>query len=254
MDNYKETVEEESIDIKSLIYKFLSKWYWFVGFLAVSFVIAYFTNKWSQPVYEVRTSVLIKEEQSVLDSRFSAGLGINNTQYKISNEIGILKSYQITQRALNTLDFGIDYFLENRFFASDLYKSSPIEIIVDTTISQPVNVKFQLTFLSADEFKLSINTEYAGKYDFKQKKITGNCNQLQFENKYKLFEKISTADFAFTVIPRNPDRSQFIGKKLCFVFNTPEALIRQFRNFSVSTDKSSSIITISMKGYNVPKW
>lgn len=253
MDNYKETADEETIDIKNLIYKFLGKWHWFVACLAVALVIAFYVNRFSQRTYEIKTSVLIKDEKSVLDDRFSA-IGMDNTQYKISNEIGVLKSYQMTQRALLRLDFQTDYFLESRFYAVDLYKSSPFIVVIDTSVTQPVQAKFFVSFTSEDEFDLTIDEENVGFYDFKEKKYTGTSSHVKFKKHCKLFEKITTKDFSFIVIPHsNENRSRFIGEKLSFAFNTPESLIGRYRNFSVTSDKSSSIISISIKGTNVSR-
>ncbi|HEX3006113.1 MAG TPA: hypothetical protein VHO90_00700, partial [Bacteroidales bacterium] len=254
MDKFNDTAEEENVDIKNLIFKFLSQWYWFAFSLITALIIAYAFNHWSQRIFEIKTSILIKDEQTVLDSRFSSGLGIYNTQYRISNEIGILKSYQLTERALDRLDFEIDYFVGNRFFDVDLYKASPFRVVIDTSASQPVNATFNLTFISPDEFKLSIHEENVGRYSFRLNKRIGQYAEVIADRKYKLFEKIKTNEFAFTVVPQNVENPQeFIGKKLSFRINPPADLVKRYRNFNVTADKSSSIITIALRGGNIDK-
>jgi len=253
MDSYKESFNEETIDIKNLIFKFLGKWYLFVAALIVSVVAAYLYNLWSQPIFEVKTSILIKDEQTVLDSRFSSGLGIYNTQYRISNEIGILKSYQLTQRAIENLEFDIDYFVENRFFETELYKTSPFQVIIDSAVSQPVNVKFNIRFISENNFILTIIEENVNQYNFKLDKQVGNIPAIVYENKHKFFEKIKTRDFAFTIIPYHLPEKLITKQNFSFRLNTRNVLIKRYRNFMVSSDKNSSILIISMKGGNISK-
>jgi tyrosine-protein kinase Etk/Wzc len=254
MDNYKDAIKDDSVDVKNLIYKFLSRWYLFVATITIALTFAYFINKWSQQIYEVKTSILIKDEQSVLDARFTAGLGIYNNQYKITNEIGIIKSFQMTQRALERVNFSVDYFQENRFYESELYKASPFIVVIDSASLQPVNTRFDVTFISEDEFILSIKQKGIPLYDFRKKQYNGYLPDYQYSQKFKLFDKVATKAFSFTVIPNvNVNRSNFLQKKLSFQLNTIESLVRRNRAFNVYEDKSSSIITISMRGNNVSK-
>jgi capsular exopolysaccharide synthesis family protein len=252
MDSYKEPSEEESIDVKKLVYKFLSKWYLFVASIIIALFIAYLYNTFTQRIYEVKATILVKDEQTALDSKFSAGLGIYNTQFRISNETGILKSFQITRRALEKLNFGIDYFSENSFNETELYNASPFEVLIDSSVLQPVNVKFQITLISKNEFKISIQEENVTQYNFKLNREAGKYQVLEYSHKHRFFEKIKTKDFAFTIVPHYvPQISDY--EKLSFRLNSPDVLIKKYRSFNVSSEKNSSIITLSIKGTNVNK-
>ncbi|NJO92241.1 MAG: hypothetical protein HC831_27180 [Chloroflexia bacterium] len=218
MDNFRESIKDDSIDVKNLIYKFLGRWYIFAAFISISLTSAYFINKYSQRIYEVKTSILIKDEQSVLDSRFTAGLGIYNSQYKITNEIGIIKSHHLTQRALEQVNFSIDYFMEGKFFETELYKSSPYLVVIDSASAQPVNSKIEIEFTSADDFIIRLKGEQIPLYNFREKRSTYTTN-TDITKKGKLFEKLSTENFAFTVIPReNVNREKFINKRLSLLY------------------------------------
>jgi len=254
MDSFKESVKDDSVDVKSLIYKFLGRWYLFVICLSISLTIAYFVNTLTQPIYEVKTSILVKNEQSMLDSRFSSGLGMYNNQFKITNEIGIIKSYKMTQRALEHLNFTVEYYQVNRFNEVELYKSSPFQVVLDTAFAQPVNLNFNVEFTSADEFIIQSTGENINKFNYSTNHYSGGISKLNFVQEGKLFSKIKNDDFAFTLIPQqNVDRSSFIGKKLYFKLYPKESIINKYRYFNVYDDKSSSIITLTQRGNNVPK-
>jgi uncharacterized protein involved in exopolysaccharide biosynthesis len=63
-NNYLNTNQEESIDIKSLFFKFFRYWYFFALTIFVSLLVAFLFNKYTKPVYEVKTTVLVKEDKA----------------------------------------------------------------------------------------------------------------------------------------------------------------------------------------------
>ncbi len=60
VDNFESIQQhEESIDIKALFFKFVRYWYLFALTVFVAIVIAFLFNKYTAPVYEVSTTVLV---------------------------------------------------------------------------------------------------------------------------------------------------------------------------------------------------
>ena len=59
MENYQEIKQEETIDIKDLLFKFLNIWPYFIISLTISLLIAHFYNKYSDPVYKSSATVLV---------------------------------------------------------------------------------------------------------------------------------------------------------------------------------------------------
>lgn len=80
--------QEESVDLKMLFIKFFRYWYFFALTIFVALVIAFLFNKYTKPVYEVKTTVLVKDDRS---SKDLIGIGIYDMQ-NLQNEIGILSS------------------------------------------------------------------------------------------------------------------------------------------------------------------
>ena len=103
--------QEESIDIKALFFKFVRYWYLFALTIFVVIVVAFLFNKYTSPVFEVKTTVLVKDDKGGLDAAsMLGGLGLSNTQQNVENEIGILTSFSLSYRAIRELDFEISYF------------------------------------------------------------------------------------------------------------------------------------------------
>ena len=84
---------EESIDIKALFFKFISHWYLFALTIFVAVIVAFMFNKYTSPVYEVNTTVLVKDEKGALDpSAMLGGLGLSNNQQNVENAVNVYKS------------------------------------------------------------------------------------------------------------------------------------------------------------------
>ncbi|MFZ4741853.1 MAG: hypothetical protein ACOYLE_11890, partial [Bacteroidales bacterium] len=63
MNNYIDSEEEsyeKSIDFVSLFFKYLSYWKWFVASIIVSLIIGVLYLKTTTPIYEVKSTVLLK--------------------------------------------------------------------------------------------------------------------------------------------------------------------------------------------------
>ena len=65
-------------------------------------------NKYTNPTYEVKTTVLVKDDKGALNAAsMLGGLGLSNTQQNVENEIGILTSFSLSYRAIQNLNFEI---------------------------------------------------------------------------------------------------------------------------------------------------
>lgn len=59
---YMNMIEEEGIDFKRYISLFISNWYWFAIVLFLTISLAYGINRWSEEVYTVSATLLIKDD------------------------------------------------------------------------------------------------------------------------------------------------------------------------------------------------
>jgi tyrosine-protein kinase Etk/Wzc len=103
--------EEDGFDIKRYISLFLSNWYWFGIGLFIAVVIAYGINRYSQKIYTVSSTMLIKDEKyGGSGANMIPGSGMFNNQSNLSNEIGIIKSFSLNYQIMMELpDFHVVY-------------------------------------------------------------------------------------------------------------------------------------------------
>jgi capsular exopolysaccharide synthesis family protein len=126
------TEENPEIDLKQLVYVFISKWYWFLFSVAIMLTAGYFYLKTQAPIYQTRASVLIKQEQAAPEEMFLLKeLGYNSPgKSNIDNEIGVFKSPDLIAKIVTSLELNTTYRYTNRtrFYEPDLYKSSPLYV------------------------------------------------------------------------------------------------------------------------------
>jgi len=105
-------------------------------FLALT--IAYGINRYSQQVYSVSSTLLIKDDQlGGMNSNAASvlpGGDIFKSQQNLLNEIGILKSFKLNYRAMKELtDFHVVYMGVGKrgIVESRMYKRCPFIVIYD---------------------------------------------------------------------------------------------------------------------------
>lgn len=115
MDQYPEIYrEEESVDIKKYLYRILYNWWWFALSVFLALTVAYLVNRYSEDIYRANCSVIIANENTPrgdIESVIEEMTNIRNRRTKavVQNEMTVLKSYKMTNAALERLDFGITY-------------------------------------------------------------------------------------------------------------------------------------------------
>ena len=123
---------ENIIPIQDLLFHCLSKWYWFVLSLVVTFTIAVLYIKCTPPVYTRSTEILIKEEGK---GRVAGGennvfkdFGSAQSTASTLNEIKALQSPGIMREVVKRLALATTYKRDGKFHDVTLYNSSPFTV------------------------------------------------------------------------------------------------------------------------------
>jgi len=127
-----DTNESQEIDIKQLVFTFLSKWYLFALSAILLLAAGVIFLKMQTQEYEVTTSILIKEEQNSMQEQFLLeDMGMSAfSKTNIDNEIGSLKSQDMICKIVTDLELYTTYRYVNptHFYEPDLYKNSPLYV------------------------------------------------------------------------------------------------------------------------------
>lgn len=123
---------EQSIDIKAILYLCLSRWYWFVIAIILAIVVAtYYLHK-QTPVYTRYCKVLVKSDEkghSAFNTSEFSDMGLFTSGVKINNELLTINSIDVIRETVRQLHLDMNYTVDGRFHPILLYdKSLPVKV------------------------------------------------------------------------------------------------------------------------------
>ncbi|NSW93824.1 MAG: polysaccharide biosynthesis tyrosine autokinase [Bacteroidales bacterium] len=237
--NFYEYAEDEGINLKRYISLFVSNWYWFAIALFIAISIAYGINRWSEKVYTVSSTLLIKGNQDAGLSNIFPGSDSYRSQQNLKNEIGILKSFRLNEMVMKRLpEFYIEYTKVGKRGIAEtrMYKQCPFIVVYDSLQYQTQGRRVDIRILSEEKYRLEIN---------------GNRN---FSRELSFGERFREMGFDFVIKLRDregfrydPDNSN----KYYFVFTNPAALANRYRSkLSVAPiEEDASLVRLSTTGF-----
>jgi capsular exopolysaccharide synthesis family protein len=235
--------EDDNIDIKRYLSLFISNWYWFAIALFIAVTLAYGINRYSQPIYSVSSTLLIKEDQlgSINSNSASVipGGDIFRSQQNLKNEMGILKSFSLNYRVMKALkDFHVVYVGVGKrgVVESSLYNNCPFKVVYDSLEIEQKGMIVDVTILNDKKCKI---------------KLDGKTDTIYFGKRFSKY------GFDFTIEPRYPGGSIYnesISNSYYFYFTNPGNLASLYRNkLSVAPiEKEASLVSLVISG-SVPE-
>jgi tyrosine-protein kinase Etk/Wzc len=235
---YYDPSDEDSIDIKRYLSLFLSNWYWFAISLFISVSVAYGINRWSEKIYTVSSTLLIKDDRNATLTGIFPGSEGFRSQQKVNNEIGILKSFDLNHRVMDELpEFSVIYTSVGKRGIAEtrMYKNTPFIVLLDSLQNQQSQQKIEIRLLSDKEYQIKLN----GDNDLKT---------------VPFGEKFNEKGFNFIIKLRNPEKFKYdpdASNKYYFYFSDPASLANSYRNkLSVSPiEEEASLVTLTTTGY-----
>ncbi|MDR1153930.1 MAG: polysaccharide biosynthesis tyrosine autokinase [Bacteroidales bacterium] len=236
MTEYQEyqTNREEGFDIKKLLNKVLSRWYWFVLSVSVAYSVAWFMNRYAVPMYSASASLIINEEKKSTAELLVNVLDRYSPRKNIENEIAVIKSYSMAAKALKELDFATGYYITGRVRESILYPNSPFKVIPDSILTYGTRV--EVTFLPNDQCQITIGEKA--------------CSPFRIGEKHK------SSIGEFTIVrSKGVSQNDLLDKKFFFIIRNFNSLVNQYRGKVTVTpnDKRGSVLGLSSSGESAQK-
>lgn len=169
-------VDEESINIQQIIFRYLIHWPWFVISVMVCVILAWVYLYMATPVYNISTTVLIKDEEKGGGKSMSSELermgldGFMSSSKNIDNEIEVLRSKSLAREVVNQLNLFVTYRDEDAFPEKELYRTSPIQVSLTSQEAEKLSKTMEvgMTLLSTGAMNVSIiigDKEYQKQFD-----------------------------------------------------------------------------------------
>lgn len=238
---------KEEINLKEVLKPYLKHWRWFFICIFIALVLAVVYIKFTQPVYKMQTSVLIKDASrmsnnagdfSVMQGLAGGAMGTNS----IENEMEIFKSRQIAEKVTEELKIQISLYSREAFYDVELYKdTNPISI-------QLINEKENV-----DQPKEGVNVSIKGD------KITLSSKELG-KDIITTFNKTISLPYANIIITKNPKFNaakvkDFKLNDLYFKYTNLNQFIYDFQeNLDVDlVEKEATVIGLALNSANKEK-
>ena len=262
MNEEKQGREEEnsSINIMELLYKMFEKWHLFVIAIVLAVVVCIFITKYSTPLYEAKTTLLIKNNNNMM-SNLSGNFGFNFYNQDIvnfQNEIGTIQSVSMVKRTIKSLDLYVDYFQKSSFKYEDIYKDSPFEIVLDYYNTQPTGIPIDIELIDKNKCLVVYEEQKnVPVYDYIQDKVLSEFRDVSTSRTIIRYGQWYIKDgMKFKIVLKDPNNweDNLANIKYRFKINDMDALANAFNSTEIELiNKESSIISIKFKNANKNK-
>jgi tyrosine-protein kinase Etk/Wzc len=190
MKNATKNTQEGGINVRQFIKRCRERWYVFLICPALMFGLAWLYARYQVPVYEVRSSILLKDEKNKqgvsASDLISKELGLTNEVKMLADESKIMASYTIVEKIVKQLKLDRVVYKKGTLLDEELYGAD-----------SPILIDSLTLWDSTKTFKAALDIIDNTKYEFttpdgtKQTQTFG----IAFNNNYGRFliKKVNTS-------------------------------------------------------------
>lgn len=233
---------KENDDLKKIFR--LTRFYWpyFVFSFFFFFLLAYVYNKYTIPSFRVESTVLLDNKDqgpNIENEQILEGFILSTGTRNLENQIMLLSSRTLIDRALDVLSVDLDFYHRGLFSKLSFYPESPIRLVYENEEKIPEDTEFRFKYLGADNFKLRVRSK---KHELKTRTKFGKS--VKFENCVFHIE-----------LAENSFREKWLSEgnsKIDFVLHSRKKLVENYaKRLKVSPEsKAGTIVRLSISGTN----
>ncbi|CAM4052987.1 GumC family protein [Gillisia hiemivivida] len=228
--------QEEEINLREELEKYLRYWPWFLISMLICIVIAFLYLRYSTPIYQTKATIIIKDEKkggimselsAFEDMGILSGMGGGNS---IENEMGILRSKQLITDVTKKLQLNVRFYAEGDVNTTEIYENRPFEIQILQENEEELIEAQIYSIINETETGLTLQNE-----------LTEEELNLNFGEPVNL-------DFATIVINKAEGYTGKFDDLLQISFTTVAAVADNYREkIQLNlTDKNSSLIELNL--------
>jgi tyrosine-protein kinase Etk/Wzc len=162
-------------DFGAVIKKYIYHWPLYIIGLGLFIALGYLYLYIVQPVYNVNTSVLIKDDKRKFEQQPTAlhEIELTNSAKIIENEIEVIKSKKNITSVITDLQLWVNYIKKDGLRSTDLYKESPVKFVL---IRKDANFKddhLSIEILDDKSFNFKNEAGKDVKFEFNKTYVSG---------------------------------------------------------------------------------
>lgn len=253
----------DDIDLMRYVSLFISNWLWIAGALFIALGLAYIINRYAPRVYNVKSTLLIREERNKgaianMDQLFAGD--VYNPWPNLDEEVAILQSYSLNHRVIEDMpELSIAYVPLRRYGIKGqrTYMTSPF-VVRMLSAEQPAYVPMTVRITGPDSYMLDIDKEAMENF---KKTTAGNQEPRGMEQvtwnpgqEIRPGDTVTYSGFSFIIEKRDPLKP-FPGEydRWLVWFESPATLANSYRSaLKVQpVSEGASVFTLSFDGYSL---
>lgn len=260
MNNKNSSIDkEQEINLQEVILPYTQRWRWFMFSVLVALGLAYTYLKFAISVFQVQSTVLIKEAKSSSSGSSEmdllkglSGLG-GMSSNSIDNEIELFKSKKLMNMVVESKNLQTSILSKNRFETRELYgDTSPVIVNI---VNEKKNVEFPKGnfSLAVDGQKVTLYSKESGK------EYVGNFGKtmsLPFANiiitKNSKFDRVKAkniSDLQLSFLSKNDRVNQLQNLLEVKLVNKDATVIGLYMNYP-NVDKAKDVLNALVAVYN----
>lgn len=230
--------QSSSLDFKRVAYRAIRHWYFVVLSLAVTLSIAFYKNRYTQKIYPVSASILIRETQETGGAELLYKNALIDPYRNYLNEPYIIRSYPLIEKVVRENNFQISFYREGYFMTTESYSYIPVKAEWCEPGEAPTG---RFVFILRDE----------NRYELRRSVDDNSKSEL-----FNLGDSVRFKGFHLC-IKRIPDREikQFINVPFYVAIMDPRSVAASYiSRLSVSwAEEGAGIINLSINGNDPEK-
>lgn len=177
--------QEESINLRALLMKYLIYWPWFIASVIICLGGAFLYLRFQTPVYNTTAAILIKESDPRSKAMTQANGAVAALQdisgfsmtSNFDNEVEILKSRTLIKKVVSELGLYIQHSKDQSFgYDIPLYHNTPVKAFITPEEAEKLQGGAKLKMTYTPEGKLSLTAQYMLKGE--KSETTANFDSL----------------------------------------------------------------------------
>lgn len=204
--------QDDSFKPREVLMKYLFHWPLFLVFIFITLSLAVVYLKITKPVYEIKASLLIKDDNNIENNRRTGialqELDLTSPNKTVENEIEVLKSRSLMNTLVSDLQLWIDYQSNKKIGKENLYGKSPVKFVFTKTADK-LEGKNVIVYIKNDKtFFLTEKDDVAVEYPF---------------------DKLITTSLGTFLVEKTPNYSQYISKSIQVSFKDFEKTVSAYQ-------------------------
>jgi capsular exopolysaccharide synthesis family protein len=251
-------IERDYVNLKRVFDQLISHWVYFAISLTICVTIALFYLKTTLKLYEVKASLQLRDEsltdKGTAKEKFISGLELMEGDSELEDEIGVLSSYSMIERALKEVNFTVSYFnyfdvlgpigkkLSNEVYSNGFY------IEPDYTRPQVVDVPIYIDFPDEQHYHISVDHDHADLFDLNKQQVIKKDLAVSIDQVNRIGEPFIHESLSFS-LKIDTATTLFDGGNF-FKINSLESLTKDFASkLKIATiSKESNIVDLVSYG------